>query len=416
MNHTTLTVTAAVADQLLAMAARPVESGAVLLARTAALPTGGIRLLGIRLVEAPDHTYQARSDIGFSITAEGFMPALREAERTGCIAIWVHTHPAPGSTPTPSQRDTVVNTQLAGTFAARTGSGLYGALTIAPGERGITFTGHIEGDHSATIDRIFIAGPAFRLFRAFSATTPDLPALHDRQVRVFGPEIQHVLGQLRIAVVGVGGTGSAVAEQLVRLGIRDLTLIDPDTLSTSNLTRVYGSTPADVGRYKVDVATDHLTRIAPDARINPVVGTVSHRHVAQHVVSADIVFGCTDDDAGRMRLSRFSYAYLTPVIDCGIKISSAADNTVRDIIGRVTVLHPGAACLLCRGRVSPNLAAAQERTVQEQTRLEKEGYAPALPGVEPAVIAYTTATAAAAVNELLERLIGYGPTPRPSPL
>lgn len=46
----------------------------------------------------------------------------------------------------------------------------------------------------------------------------------------------------------------------------------------------------------------------------------------------------------------------------------------------------------------------------------KEGYAPALPGVEPAVVAFTTTVAAASVNELLERLIGYGDTPTPSEL
>jgi hypothetical protein len=46
--------------------------------------------------------------------------------------------------------------------------------------------------------------------------------------------------------------------------------------------------------------------------------------------------------------------------------------------------------------------------------LEAEGYAPALPGVEPAVVAYTSAVASAAVNELLERLVGYGQPEPPS--
>nr|WP_248297613.1 ThiF family adenylyltransferase [Streptomyces sp. S1D4-11] len=200
----------------------------------------------------------------------------------------------------------------------------------------------------------------------------------------------------------------------MRLGVRHLTLIDPDVLSDSNVTRVYGSTPADVGRHKVDVIADHLHRIADGLHVTRVIGTVSQQHIAQQVTGADVVFDCTDDDAGRMRLSRFSYAYLTPLIDCGIQVSAAGDGHVQDITGRVTVLHPGAACLICRNRVSTEIAAAQERSLQEQSRLEKEGYAPALPGTEPAVIAYTTATAAAAVNELLERLASYGPTPPPS--
>ncbi|MFC7968762.1 ThiF family adenylyltransferase [Streptomyces cinereoruber] len=230
MNRITLTLTTEVADRLTALAARPVESAAVLLARRAALPNGGIRLLGVRLLDVPDDAYHERTDTALGISSDGFMPALRETEHAGATAIWVHTHPAPGSTPTPSRRDATVDAQLADTFRTRTGSRLYGTLIVAPHEDGMTFTGRIEGEYRAAIDRIFIAGPTFRLVRSFDSGTPALPALRDRQIRAFGTEIQRVLGDLKVAVVGAGGTGSAVAEQLVRLGIRRLTLIDPDTL------------------------------------------------------------------------------------------------------------------------------------------------------------------------------------------
>ncbi|MGW6012451.1 HesA/MoeB/ThiF family protein [Streptomyces sp. NPDC055210] len=414
----TATTTLALSDRLAAdlvhMAQRPVESGAVLLARPARLAQGGVRLIGVHLAEVPEGAYAHRTDRALSIPSEGFMPALRMAEDIGCVALWVHTHPALGATPEPSRNDQIVDAQLAPTFAARTGSGLYGALTLSHRDGRLTFTGHLDGEEISSIDRIFIAGARLSLLRSYDSQTSDLPSLHDRHVRAFGTEIPRVLGELRVAIVGAGGTGSAVAEQLARLGVRHLTLIDPDTLSDSNLTRVYGSTPADVGRHKVDVLADHLQRITDDMDVTRVVGTVSHQHVARQIVGADIVFGCTDDDAGRMRLSRFSYGYLTPVIDCGIQISATTGGAIQDIIGRVTVMHPGSACLICRGRVSLEIAAAQERSLEEQTRLAKEGYAPALPGIEPAVIAYTTATAAAAVGELLERLVAYGPTPPPS--
>lgn len=53
-----------------------------------------------------------------------------------------------------------------------------------------------------------------------------------------GRFVQQTLGALRVGIVGCGGTGSAVAEQLVRLGVPHLTLIDADTLTESNVTRV----------------------------------------------------------------------------------------------------------------------------------------------------------------------------------
>ena len=143
-------------------------------------------------------------------------------------------------------------------------------------------------------------------------------------------------------------------------------------------------------------------------------GTITTEHVARALLRADVVFGCTDDNAGRLRLSRLPYYYLTPLIDCGIQIHADADGIISGIFGRVTTLYPGAACLTCRDRIDLRLADAEMRAEDEQQRLEKEGYAPALPGVEPAVVAFTTLVAATAVSEFLERLVGYGETPSPT--
>ena len=128
------------------------------------------------------------------------------------------------------------------------------------------------------------------------------------------------------------------------------------------------------------------------------------------------VFGCTDDNAGRMVLSRLASYLLTPVIDCGVLLSSGPSGLLEGINGRVTVLAPGAACLVCRGRIDQARAATELLTPEERARRLDEGYATALPGTEPAVVTFTTAVAAAAVTELLERLIGFGPEPVPSEL
>ena len=136
--------------------------------------------------------------------------------------------------------------------------------------------------------------------------------------------------------------------------------------------------------------------------------------VARHLCSCDIVFGCTDDNAGRLVLSRFSTYLLTPVIDSGVLVTSERNGTLRGIDARVTTLVPGQACLVCRGRIDLARAGAEVLTPDERRRREDEGYAPALGRIEPAVVTFTTLVAATAVSELLERLIGYGPEPRPS--
>ena len=203
-------------------------------------------------------------------------------------------------------------------------------------------------------------------------------------------------------------------EERLAKGPIHLTLIDPDVLSESNITRVYGSTASDVGRPKVEMLAEHLRQIAPDLRCEPIRAMLTVQKVAKRLIPCDIVFGCTDDNAGRLVLSRIATYFLTPVIDCGVLLSSDKDGRLTGIDGRVTVLSPGQACLVCRGRVDLARASAEMLTPEERQRLEDEGYAPALGRTEPAVVTFTTAVGAAAVSELLERFIGYGPEPRPS--
>jgi tRNA A37 threonylcarbamoyladenosine dehydratase len=59
-----------------------------------------------------------------------------------------------------------------------------------------------------------------------------------------------LLSNLNVGIVGAGGTGSALAEQLIRLGIGNLIVIDDDVFKSSNINRVYGSR----------VATNHSGR------------------------------------------------------------------------------------------------------------------------------------------------------------
>lgn len=410
----TLVLTEPLFQEIEQTARLPVETAGVLLAGMAHAPNGDMRLLGRGMRWVPQDAYLAREGDHLSIASHGYVPALAEAERIGAIPIWFHTHPGTIGHPTPSMADRKVDHDISDLFRLRSGSELYVTLIASPRDAGITFTGEVNfGDGGkASIDRLWRVGDTWQLVNSFNSAAPQIPAIFDRSVRAFGPDIQQTLGALRVGVVGCGGTGSAVAEQLVRLGVRHVTLIDADTLTESNVTRVYGSTPAAVGKAKASLLKDHLTAIAPDLACNAVIGMVTLEKTARELVPCDVVFGCTDDNAGRLVLSRFSTFLATPVIDCGVLLGG--DGALASINGRVTVLAPGSACLICRDRIDLGRAATELRTPEERIRLENEGYAPVLGGIEPAVVTFTTGVASAAINELLERLIGFGPPPRPS--
>jgi len=413
---TTLVLPEDIACSIEAAAQESVETAGVLLTGFAKAPNGDLRLLGRQMLWVPDDAYLAREGDHLSIASHGYVHALSEAERIGAVPIWFHTHPNLIGYPTPSMADRKVDREISDLFRLRSGSEFYATLIVSPRENALTFTGALypgSGD-AVRIDRLWRVGESWQLTRSFDSVLPEIPAIFDRSVRAFGPAIQGTLGDLRIGIVGCGGTGSAVAEQLVRLGVRHLILIDADTLTESNVTRVYGSTPAAVGQAKVKVLHDHLCSIAPDMKCEVVNSMVTMERTARHLVSCDIVFGCTDDNAGRLVLSRFSTFFATPVIDVGVLLTSDHSGNLAGIDGRVTTLSPGAACLVCRERVDLARAAVELRSPEERRRLEDEGYAPALAGIEPAVVTFTSAIASAAINEVLERLVGFGSTPRPT--
>lgn len=413
---TTLVLPQSVSRQLTDVVGQPLETAGVLLATVVIVDGEHIRLLAREYRPVADSAYARREVDGLTIDSAGYVPALARAEELGAMAIWVHTHPGIGSSPQASHHDDVVDAQLAETFRLRTGSDFYGALVLSPTENGFCFTGHLdsEGRDAQRIDRIWTVGDRFGLITNVTDQGGESLEMFDRNIRAFGSAVQNTLSNLTVGIVGCGGTGSAVAEQLVRLGVRKFVLVDPDTLSHSNLTRVIGSVATDVGRRKVDVTADHLQAVAPESQCERIASMLTINHAARRLIGCDIVFGCSDDNAGRLVLSRLPTYLLTPVIDCGVLLSSDGANQLTGIHGRVTTVVPGQACLLCRDRIDVARAAAELMTPEERRRLESEGYAPALGRIEPAVVTFTALVAAAAVSELLERLIGYGPEPRPT--
>lgn len=420
----TVTMTEDTYQALLKMARGSVESAAVLLAHVVGSADRAPRLIVTAVRPVPKNAYVRRTDRSLEIASEGYMHALSDAEATKTLAIWVHTHPSAGAVVSPSRHDDKVNAELHEVFAMRSQPAAYAWMILGHDHDELTFNGAVTSiDDDIPLVRVTAVGTGVRRISAQDHREADsVPSEHlpddlfDRNIRALGSEVQKVISDVVFAVVGAGGTGSAVAEQLVRLGARRLILIDPDTISLSNVTRVYGSTPQDVDQPKVEVLARHLKRIAPDLRVVTIQAAITREAVARRLLDADLVFGCTDDNAGRLRLSRLPFYYYIPVIDCGVQLTSDHNDIIAGIYGRVTTVHPGSACLVCRDRVDLGRAEAELRSADEQARLEREHYAVALPGAEPALVSFTTMTAAWAISELIERLIGYGERPSPSEL
>lgn len=400
---TSLAIPEATAAALFDALADDPETAWVMSARTVAAAD---LLLGRRLEAVPTDAYAVRSRSVMTITSKGFVPAFEAARRDGDTPIFVHTHP--GGPARWSARDEIVDDTLRAYAVARGGAG-YGSLVIGGTPDRPTFGGRYyraDAEGAEPINRLRVAGRRFKLMRAEGDGDGAVAPMFDRNVRAFGQDGQRLLGQLRVGVVGAGGTGSAVVEMLVRLGVGYVTVWDPDEIDETNITRIHGSVATDVGTMKVDVASRLASEAETGTKVLGVPSSVVNRAGIEGLSKSDVIFGCTDDHAGRLVLSRLAYRYLVPVIDCGVVVDSA-DGEIRGVTGRVSVMAPGEPCLVCRGQVDPAVAAAEMLDPARRAALAGEGYTQGEVGPAPAVVAYTTATAAAAVSELLGRLFGF---------
>lgn len=109
---------------------------------------------------------------------------------------------------------------------------------------------------------------------------------------------------------------------------------------------MHGAKISDVGKYKVDVLLQYINEIGIGTKVSVAKDWVSDQECINHLKTSDLIFGCTDDNSGRILLNRFAYFYLTPVIDMGLIITVKEDNSgIQDLQGRISYLFPDSDCL-----------------------------------------------------------------------
>lgn len=91
-----------------------------------------------------------------------------------------------------------------------------------------------------------------------------------REVMLLGEDGLAKLQSAHVAVFGIGGVGSFIAEALARAGVGALTLIDNDSVALSNLNRQLVALRSTIGQYKTDVMAARIHDINPDCRVTAI--------------------------------------------------------------------------------------------------------------------------------------------------
>lgn len=273
--------------------------------------------------------------------------------------------------------------------------------------------GRVLGDEGKIIgpfESIMLVGNELRFWKEHSDNAIDGFTL--RHAQAFGSGTTNLLKKLSVAVVGCSGTGSIVVEQLARLGVGRLVLVDPDTVEEKNLNRILNSGKEDthLRLSKVSVLASAIARIGLGQEVTPLAVNLITAEAVKLVAECDILFGCMDGVEGRHMLNRLATFYNLPYFDVGVRLDADGNGGIDRIAGAVHYIQPGLSSLLSRGVYTMARVEAEEmrRTDPELYRRQvKEGY---LRGVEedrPAVISVNMFFASLAVNDFLARLHPY---------
>ncbi len=230
-----------------------------------------------------------------------------------------------------------------------------------------------------------------------------------RHEQAFGSRTTAMLRSFSAAIVGCSGTGSIVAEQLARLGVGRLLLVDPDLVEEKNLNRILNSGKEDayLKHPKVHVLASAIARMGLGQEVVPLHSNLITPQAIKQVAECDVVFGCMDGVEGRHMLNRLATFYTLPYFDVGVRLDADGSGGIERIAGAVHYLQPGLSSLLSRGVYTMARVEAEEMRRTNPAMYQRQANEGYLRGVEedrPAVISVNMFFASLAVNEFLARL------------
>lgn len=384
---------------------------AVALALCGRLEVSGLtRLLIHRIVCVPHAECSRTADAVTWPVARYVEPLLQEAQQHGYSLLKIHSHPA--GCDQFSSRDDIADADLFGSVHHWFDDGRPHASAVMLPDGEIFGRLHRASQPPLPLDKILLVGERIRLWEA-NAPVLEVSAAGLRNAQAFGDGTYQILRRLKIGVVGCSGTGSPVVEQLARLSVGHLVLVDPGRIEAKNLNRILNATAADVAAqcYKVDVLGDAVEQMGLETQVTRfAVNLYDSQDALLELASCDILIGCMDSVDGRDLLNHLATFYILPYLDLGVRLNADELNGIRSISGAVNYVQPGRSSLSTRNLYDmEDLRSAGEyrRDPAGHPDRVKHQYFKDVPVNRPAVLPVNMFVAAAGICELLHRLHPY---------
>lgn len=371
--------------------------------------SGSNHCLTVRsIVPIPYDECKVRTPDRVTWSTKRLIPLLEEAAKRDLGILKLHSHP--GGYPQFSTVDDESDNDLFNSVFGWTDSKFpHASAVMLPS--GQLFGRAILPDGSfQPLDSILVPGDDIHFW--MSEYGGSLPASVQRHAQLFGSGTTRRLREMAVAVVGCSGTGSPVIEQLARLGVGRLVLVDPDRVEEKNLNRILNATREDayLKRPKVEVMARAIARMGFATEVEIIPEDLATPRAVKAVAECDVVFGCMDGVEGRHLLNRLAAFYLLPYFDVGVKLVADGRGGIEEALGAVHYVRPDGSTLQDRKvyTVDQLKAAGLRRTDPKAYREQvKAGYIKGVNEDRPAVISINMQLASTAVNEFLARLHPY---------
>jgi molybdopterin/thiamine biosynthesis adenylyltransferase len=168
-----------------------------------------------------------------------------------------------------------------------------------------------------------------------------LPGRYQRNRKTISVNQQLRIFSSHVAVVGCGGLGGYIIEELARLGVGRITAVDPDVFEEHNLNRQLLSSPENLGQPKVEAAHNRVAKINPAVVLDPRRVAFSKLNGFELFQGADIIVDALDSIPVRLELGEVSNDLNVPLVHGAIggwygqvATQFPGENTLRKIYNR----------------------------------------------------------------------------------
>jgi hypothetical protein len=235
----------------------------------------------------------------------------------------------------------------------------------------------------------------------------------DRNIRFFGKDGQERIRAANVVIVGVGGLGTHVVQQLSLLGVGSVGLIDSEELDETNRNRYVGAPYDDPipGTRKVDLGERIVRSIDPTIRVSKVFGSLISEEAFVTIQEAAYTFGCVDNEGARLILTELCAAYCRSYFDLA---SDIVPGDRPSYGGRVCAAWDSNGCPVCLDVL--DLEEARRDLAAPETQHDLEaiyGVSRSLLGrTGPSVVSINGVVASLAVTEFIVGVTGIRPPHR----